>query len=300
MKERQGSVYVLHNLVDDKEYVGQTIKQPASLRWDGHLYLAFVKKDRRPLYCAMRRDGLESFTAEVIWVGPESKLNTAERRFIRQRKTFGDSGWGYNLTTGGDHFKLSKRSIRKMRNTKRAQAAEQPGRFAYLVSLMQAANQTPAAREKRTAALSAYAEMRRKAGKPHFSRRTMELLRVAANRPRGISDLTHEHISAGQKRRWAEGRGSVPTAGTRSKHSVNAKRQWRRMRAKMLAAIKVSVNAPDYRRMRSEIQKKRWLEKRAELCAGLRRGHNTSKARANHSKAAYKAWLTRRTNLRGA
>lgn len=113
--DRQGSIYVLHCLVNDKEYVGQTIMQPPEVRWAGHISSAFVKKSTRPLYCAMRKYGLSKFTAEIIWSGSESKLNSMERKFIRERKTFIDTGWGYNLTTGGDHFKLSRRSIRKIR-----------------------------------------------------------------------------------------------------------------------------------------------------------------------------------------
>jgi hypothetical protein len=65
----------------------------------------------------VRETGKLNFTGEVVWRGSESKLNAAEKRTVRQRKTFIDWGWGYNLTTGGDHFKLSKRSIRKIRKT---------------------------------------------------------------------------------------------------------------------------------------------------------------------------------------
>ena len=120
VQERTGSIYVLHNLRSEKEYAGQTIKLP-EVRWAEHIYAAFIKMDRRPLYCAMRKNvretGKLNFTGEVVWRGSESKLNAAEKRTVRQRKTFIDWGWGYNLTTGGDHFKLSKRSIRKIRKT---------------------------------------------------------------------------------------------------------------------------------------------------------------------------------------
>lgn len=133
MTERQGSIYVLCNVVNGKEYVGQTIKQPASLRWDEHLYAAFVKNDRRPLYRAIRKSDrlygdLRNFTAEVVWVGPESKLNTLERTTVRRRKTFIDWGMGYNLTTGGDYRKMSKRSINKLRESLKAHYANPEAR----------------------------------------------------------------------------------------------------------------------------------------------------------------------------
>lgn len=126
-QERQGSVYVLHNLINDKEYVGQTIRKP-EVRWAEHIKAAFVKKDKRPLYRAMCRNGLINFTAEVIWIGPESKLNAAEIRFVRQRKTFKDTGWGYNLTTGGGQFKMSRSTCLKIRRAARAYYRSDIGR----------------------------------------------------------------------------------------------------------------------------------------------------------------------------
>jgi hypothetical protein len=69
----------------------------------------------------MRRDTLSNFKVVELWQGPESKLNAAERRFIRQRKTFIDTGWGYNLTTGGGRYKLSNRVKRKLARLARAQ-----------------------------------------------------------------------------------------------------------------------------------------------------------------------------------
>lgn len=118
MKERQGEIYVIHNLLNDKEYSGQTVRGYL-VRLKGHIK-CMLKGDQRPLYKAMRKcwrkyGDLRGFTIKVPWVGPESKLNAAEKRTIRQRKTFIDTGWGYNLTTGGDHVKLSKATIKKIR-----------------------------------------------------------------------------------------------------------------------------------------------------------------------------------------
>jgi hypothetical protein len=120
MKERLGSIYVLHNLMNEKEYVGQTIKEP-EVRWAQHLNAAFKYCAQTPLYRAMRKNKRETgrlnFTAEVIWRCSESKLNAAEKRIVRWHKTFIDTGWGYNLTTGGGHFRMSKRAIRKLRRS---------------------------------------------------------------------------------------------------------------------------------------------------------------------------------------
>ena len=110
--ERIGFIYIIICLVNGKGYVGQTIKHCAEIRWMQHVKAAFCEMNQRPLYRAMRLYKLKNFIAEVIWTGPESKLNTMERKFIRERNTFIDSGAGYNLTTGGDHYKLSKAACR--------------------------------------------------------------------------------------------------------------------------------------------------------------------------------------------
>lgn len=125
MKERQGSIYLLRNLMNGKGYVGQTVCGVAN-RLKGHVYAAYVKKSRKPLYRAMRRDGVENFMAIELWVGYESELNMMERRFVRQCETFRDTGWGYNLTTGGDHCKLSKQAIRKIRASVKRYFVENP------------------------------------------------------------------------------------------------------------------------------------------------------------------------------
>ena len=112
--ERKGFVYILTCLVNNKGYVGQTIKSKPEIRWVEHINAA-RRGDRRPLYCAIRKYGVENFLAEVIWIGSEAKLDAAEVRFVRLRKTFIDTGWGYNLTTGGGtRRKLSAASRRKI------------------------------------------------------------------------------------------------------------------------------------------------------------------------------------------
>ena len=113
MQERVGLVYILVCLVNGKGYVGQTVRK-AAVRWAEHVYTAFVKKSEAPLYRAMRKYGVHNFVVEVIWSGPEAKLNAAEKRYIRLHKTFIDGGCGYNLTTGGGAFKMSAATRRKI------------------------------------------------------------------------------------------------------------------------------------------------------------------------------------------
>ena len=122
--ERWGWIYVITNLINGKEYVGQTVCG-ILVRWAGHISDAFNKNSQKPLYRALRRYGLKNFKVTELWYGPESQLNAAEKRFVRQRKTFIDFGLGYNLTTGGDHYKMSKATIKKIRKAAKAQWADE-------------------------------------------------------------------------------------------------------------------------------------------------------------------------------
>ena len=155
---------------------------------------------------------------------------------------------------------------------------------------MQINGHTVEVQERRTASLAAYASNRRAAGKSYFSRRVTKLLRNLSKCPRIISSAVHKRISAGAKRRWAEGRGLVCTMSLAKKRSKNAKRQWLVKRDEMLRALKTACNKPKYKRLRPKIQKRRWVEKRTELCTGLKRGHNTPEARANHSNANFRRY----------
>jgi group I intron endonuclease len=111
--ERRGCIYLLLCLVNGKCYVGQTVRNP-ELRWAEHIWDAYVKRDRRPLYCAIRKYGLKNFTAQVVYQCVESKLNAAERRFVRLHRSYIANSGGYNLTTGGGQFKMSPATCRKL------------------------------------------------------------------------------------------------------------------------------------------------------------------------------------------
>lgn len=114
---RIGEVYVLHCLVNGKEYVGQTICGYLT-RLRGHIKAA-RNGNEQPLYRALRRYGMDNFTIDIVWRGSAAELNAAEKRFIQQRKTFIDTGWGYNLTTGGGQYVMSEETRRKIAESSR-------------------------------------------------------------------------------------------------------------------------------------------------------------------------------------
>lgn len=94
-----GFIYTITNKVNGKQYVGKTNLPNPQERWKEHL--KDYKKERcekRPLYSAMNKYGVENFVFEVI----EECDNTEEREkfWIKELNTYGSTG--YNATLGGD------------------------------------------------------------------------------------------------------------------------------------------------------------------------------------------------------
>jgi group I intron endonuclease len=96
-----GFVYLLRNLVNGKGYVGQHAGKSTDKRWGWHIWAAYKGLVKSPLYAAMRKYGLDNFSAEIIWQGDTDLLNDRETFYIANLNTFIDDSHGYNLTRGG-------------------------------------------------------------------------------------------------------------------------------------------------------------------------------------------------------
>ena len=96
-------IYKITNDINKKIYVGKTEHTNPELRWKEHLQdYKRRKNEKRPLYYAMRKYGVEHFHFEVV----EETYNTEEREkyWIEKLRTyvgFEDCN-GYNATLGGD------------------------------------------------------------------------------------------------------------------------------------------------------------------------------------------------------
>lgn len=123
MSKLKGCIYLISNLVNGKRYVGyDSTGEPEKNRWNGHIKAAFDKNSKYPLHRAIRKYGVESFSAEVIWRGPISLLNAKEIYFIKKYRSYMNDLLGdksYNLTKGGEGFRgvQSKRSRKKMKQS---------------------------------------------------------------------------------------------------------------------------------------------------------------------------------------
>jgi group I intron endonuclease len=122
-EQKKGFIYLLTNLVNGKKYVGQTRAKTVERRWKKHIYDC-DHGSRFPLYHAMRKNVRETgelkFSAEIMWTGDASLLDAKEIYYIKKLHTLIDNPiepGGYNLTTGGGHYKASEVSKRKLRRS---------------------------------------------------------------------------------------------------------------------------------------------------------------------------------------
>ena len=90
-------IYKIINDINDKVYIGKTERQ-IQLRFQEHCSCSLREQyEKRPLYSAMKKYGIEHFHIELI----EETDNPEEREkyWIEQ---YGSFKYGYNATIGGD------------------------------------------------------------------------------------------------------------------------------------------------------------------------------------------------------
>jgi group I intron endonuclease len=91
-----GAIYCITNLVNGKQYVGQTKKTPEE-RFKQHL--GDAKAGVPGLHGAIAKHGFVAFTVSLVESVTDDQLDERERFWIASYGTFGG---GYNLTTGGE------------------------------------------------------------------------------------------------------------------------------------------------------------------------------------------------------
>lgn len=92
-------IYKITNQLNGKSYIGKTMKT-INERWREHCHdYSKERYEKRPLYAAMNKYGIESFTIEEIEECTDKNLNERECFWIEYYGTFKN---GYNATLGGD------------------------------------------------------------------------------------------------------------------------------------------------------------------------------------------------------
>ena len=92
-------IYKITNKINNKIYIGKTLHS-IEQRWKQHC--SDYKRERcekRPLYSAMNKYGIENFFIEEIEQCEESVLSEREKYWIEY---YGSFKYGYNATIGGD------------------------------------------------------------------------------------------------------------------------------------------------------------------------------------------------------
>lgn len=90
-------IYKITNDINQKIYIGKT-EFSIEKRFKEHCFDAFRdRNEKRPLYAAMRKYGIEHFYIELI-----EETNNPEEREIYWIEQYGSFKNGYNATIGGD------------------------------------------------------------------------------------------------------------------------------------------------------------------------------------------------------
>lgn len=98
-----GYIYCITNMVNNKKYIGKTLNT-VEHRWREHLkeHKRF-RNEKRALYDAMKKYGIENFKCETLLECPDDILEYKEKEYIELFQTY---HLGYNLTLGGDGKQL--------------------------------------------------------------------------------------------------------------------------------------------------------------------------------------------------
>lgn len=94
------SIYNFINLINNKRYIGSTTQDP-SIRYNQHIYNVNNDKSNKynyPLYCAIRKYGIENFKFEILEQldCSEAQLRKKEKEYIDKYNTVSPNG--YNQT----------------------------------------------------------------------------------------------------------------------------------------------------------------------------------------------------------
>lgn len=94
-----GYIYKITNNVNQKVYIGKTTKSIEE-RWKEHQQDAYrIRNEKRPLYDAIKKYGIENFSIELIEECDIAVLSNREIYWIEEYHSFSS---GYNATLGGD------------------------------------------------------------------------------------------------------------------------------------------------------------------------------------------------------
>lgn len=110
-------IYIIKNNINDKVYIGKT-QYSIEKRFKEHCndYLK-RREEKRPLYNAMKKYGVENFYIELIEDNiPDQEIDEKETFYIRQYNSYigFENSNGYNATLGGDGRKYKNWDLQEI------------------------------------------------------------------------------------------------------------------------------------------------------------------------------------------
>ena len=103
-------IYKIINQINDKIYIGKTSHLTLNERFQEHISDSLKShREKRPLYDAFRKYGIENFSIELIeQVENDEIASERERYWIKELNTYigFNNSKGYNATLGGDGKRL--------------------------------------------------------------------------------------------------------------------------------------------------------------------------------------------------
>ena len=94
-----GYIYCITNLINGKQYVGKTTYSVTKRFKEHYNDCKKERCEKRPLYDAMNKYGIENFIVEQLYECDDEELASYEIQFIDKLDTYSN---GYNATMGGD------------------------------------------------------------------------------------------------------------------------------------------------------------------------------------------------------
>jgi group I intron endonuclease len=107
-------IYGLRNHLNSKWYVGQSDigKRNKGVRSRAQQYLLLKCRKQKALYNALKFYGLMNFSDYLLEECRSDQLNQRESYWIERMNSLSPNG--YNLTTGGGHYKMSDETISRI------------------------------------------------------------------------------------------------------------------------------------------------------------------------------------------
>jgi group I intron endonuclease len=100
-----GYIYLITNLINGRQYVGQTVQSDINSRWKQHKSVS-PNSVGKYLLDAYRKYGIDNFKFQIICICFDSDIDELEKFYISKFNTLAPNG--YNLKSGGKHRYLSK------------------------------------------------------------------------------------------------------------------------------------------------------------------------------------------------